>query len=107
MGIKRAFLALAASDALAGSALVQPCGGGSGLMCTDGGGHCGSHGMRPGMMGGLGNQAHAGLKLSAEEKKRITAIQQDTQKAMFETQLAAHRKIDALLTKEQLEHLRR
>ncbi len=157
MNIKHAFLVLAASAAVAGSALAQPYGGGSGMMGGYGGGYGmgpgmmggGGYGMGPGMMGGHSNEAFAGLKLSADQQKKIAAIQQenskamwalmgtmheqgfhmhgmfapgpfdeaearkgfqtmqDTQKAMFEMQLEAHRKIDAVLTKEQLEQLRR
>lgn len=158
MKIKHAFLVLAASAAVAGSALAQPYGGGAGMMGGYGGGYGmgpgmmgggGGYGMGPGTMGGYGNEAYAGLKLSADQQKKITAIQQEnskamwammgtmheqgyhmhgmfapgpfdeaaarkgfqtmqvTQKAMFDLQLAAHQKIDALLTKEQLEQLRR
>jgi Spy/CpxP family protein refolding chaperone len=118
------------SVVLSGAAIAQPYGG------------------RPGMMGGYGNEAYAGLKLSAEQQKKITAIQKETskamwqlmrtmhepgyhmhgmfgpgafdeaaarkafqpmpetQEAMFDMQLEGHKKMDAVLTKEQLDQLR-
>ncbi len=158
MKLKHAFVSVLAGAALAASAVAQPYGGpgmmggygggygmGPGMM----GGHGGGYGMGPGMMGGQGLDTYAGLKLSAEQQKTISAVQQetskamwqrmgtmheqgyhmhgmfspgpfdeaaarkafqtmqDTQKAMFELQLAAHQKIDAVLTKEQREQLRR
>jgi Spy/CpxP family protein refolding chaperone len=109
----------------------------------------GGYGMGPGMMGGYGNEAYAGLKLNAEQQRKITEIQQETskaiwqlmgtmheqgyhmrgmfapgvldeaaarkafqamqeaQKAMFDLRLEARKKIDAVLTKEQRDQLRR
>jgi Spy/CpxP family protein refolding chaperone len=155
MDKKRALMALAASVVLSGAAVAQPYGGGPGMMGGYGmgpgmmGGYGGGYGMGPGMMGGYGTEAYAGLKLSAEQQKKITAIQQETskamwqlmgtmheqgyhmqgmfgpgpfdeaiarkafqtmqetQKAMFDMQLEAHKKIDAVLTKEQRDQLRR
>jgi Spy/CpxP family protein refolding chaperone len=156
---KHAWMALAASVVLSGAAFAQPYGGGpgmmggygpgAGMMGGYGSGYGGGNGMGPGMMGGYGLQAYADLKLSAEQQKKVTAIQQEsskamwqlmgtmheqgyhmhgmfgpgsfdeaaarkafqtmqeTQKAMFELQLEAHKKIDAVLTKEQREQLRR
>ena len=105
--------------------------------------------MGPGMMGGDGGEAYAGLDLSAEQRKKIADIQQatakaqwqlmgtmheqgyhmygmvgpgaideaaarksfetmtETRKAMFEMQLEARKKIDAVLTPQQREQLRR
>ena len=159
MDRKHALMALAASVVLSGAAVAQPYGGGPGMMGGYGGGYGmgpgmmggygGGYGMGPGMMGGYGSEAYAGLKLSAEQQKKITAIQQETskamwqlmgtmheqgyhmqgmfgpgpfdeatarkafqtmqetQKAMFDMQLEAHKKIDAVLTKEQRDQLRR
>ena len=157
MNKKHALMALAASFVLSGAAVAQPYGDGSGMMGGNGGGYGGGYGMGPGsmggygggydMMGGYGNEAFAGLKLSVEQQKKITAIQQeaskamwqqmgtmheqsyhmngmfgpgpvdeaaarkafqtmqDMQKVMFDTQFEAHKKIDAVLTKEQREQL--
>jgi len=151
-------MALAAGVVLSGAAVAQPYGGGPGMMGGYGGGYGmgpgmmggygGGYGMGPGMMGGYGNEAYAGLKLSAEQQKKITAIQketskamwqlvgtmheqgyhmhgmfgpgafdeaaarkafqtmQETQKAMFDMQLEGHKKMDAVLTKEQRDQLR-
>ena len=159
MDKKHAFMAVAASVALSSAAVAQPYGGGPGMMGGYGGGYGmgpgmmggygGGYGMGPGMMGGYGTEAYAGLKLSAEQQKKISAIQQETskamwqlmgtmheqgyhmrgifgpgpfdeatarkgfqtmqetQKAMFDMQLEAHKKIDAVLTKEQRDQLRR
>ncbi len=155
MDKKRALMALAASVVLSGTAVAQPYGGGPGMMGGYGmgpgmmGGYGGGYGMGPGMMGGYGSEAYAGLKFSAEQQKKITAIQQEaskamwqlmgtmheqgyhmqgmfgpgafdeaaarkafqtmqeTQKATFDMQLEAHQKIDAVLTKEQRDQLRR
>jgi Spy/CpxP family protein refolding chaperone len=155
----RALMALAASVVLSGAVMAQPYGGGPGMMGGYGGGYGmgpgmmggygGGNGMGHGMMGGYGNEAYAGLKLSTEQQKKITAIQQETskamwqlmgtmheqgfhmqgmfgpgafdeaaarkafqtmqetQKAMFDLRLEAHKKIDAVLTKEQRDQLRR
>ena len=162
MNKTRALMALAACVALSGAAVAQPYGGGPGMMGGYGGGYGGGFGMGagmmggygggygtgPGMMGGYGSAAYAGLKLSAEQQQKITAIQQETskamwqlmgtmheqgyhmqgmfgpgtldeaaarkafqtmqetQKAMFVMQLEGHKKIDAVLTKEQRDQLR-
>ena len=155
MNKTRALMALVASVVLSGAAVAQPYGGGAGMMGGYGmgpgmmGGYGGGYGMGPGMMGGYGIEAYAGLKLSTEQRKKITAIQQETskamwqqmgtmheqgyhmqgmfgpgaldeaaarkafqtmqesQKTMFAMQLEAHKKIDAVLTKEQRDQLRR
>lgn len=159
MRTHRTGFALVAGLLLAGSALAQPYGGGHGMMGGHGGGsgmgpgmmggYGGGSGMGPGMMGGWGPEAYVGLKLSPEQKKQISAIQQvdrkamwqlmgamheqgyhmhdllgpaaldeatarkafqqmqETQKAMFELRLDARKKIDAVLTPEQREQLRR
>ena len=159
MNKQHALMALVASVVLSASAVAQPYGGGHGMMGGHGGGYGmgpgmmggygGGSGMGPGMMGGYGKEALAGLKLSAEQQKQITAIQQETarsmwqlmgtmheqgyhmhgmfgpgafdeaaarkafqamqdaRQAMFDLQLEAHKKIDAVLTKEQRDQLRR
>ena len=155
MNKTRALMTLATSVVLSGAAVAQPYGGGHSMMGGYGmgpgtmSGYAGGHGMGPGMMGGYGSDAYAGLKLSAEQRKTITAIQQEAskttwqlmgsmheqgyhmqgmfgpgeldeaaarkafqtmqeaQKTMFGLQLEAHKKIDAVLTKEQRDQLRR
>lgn len=155
MNKKHALMALAATVVLSGAAVAQPFGGGPGMMGGYGagpgmmGGYGGGYGMGPGMMGGYGNEAYSGLKLSADQQKKITGIQQEAskamwqlmgtmheqgyhmqgmfgpgafdeaaarkgfqtmqeaQKAMFEMQLEAHKRIDAVLTSEQRDQLRR
>lgn len=157
MNIKRAALAVAASLLLIGPAVAQPYG--PGMM---GGGYGGGWGMGPGMMGGSGAygmgpgmmwgngaDAYAGLDLSAEQRKKVTDIREQTSKAMwqlmgtmheqgyhmngmfgpgaldeqaarkaydtmaathkamFDMQLEARKKIDAVLTQEQREQLRK
>ncbi|MEO6660293.1 MAG: Spy/CpxP family protein refolding chaperone [Burkholderiaceae bacterium] len=151
MDKKHALMALVASVFLSGAAMAQPHGSGPGTMggYGMGSGMMGGYGMGPGMMGGYGNEAYAGLKFSAEQQKKITAIRQETskamwqqmgtmheqgyhmngmfgpgpldeaaarkafqtmqetQKTMFDMQLEAHKKIDATLTQEQRDQLRR
>jgi Spy/CpxP family protein refolding chaperone len=163
MSTRNTGMVLAASLLMVGTALAQPYGGGPGMMGGHGGGYGGGYGMGPGMMGesgggygmgpgmmgGRGAEAYAGLKLTPEQKKQITAIQQDnrkarwqlmgtmheqgyhmhdlfgpgtvdeaaarkafeqmqaTQKAMFDLQLDAQKKINAVLTAEQRERVRR
>ncbi len=159
MNRTRGLMALAVSVVLSGAAVAQPYGGGPGMMGGYGSGYgmgpgmmggCGGgYGRGPGMMGGYGSEAYAGLKLSAEQQKKITAIQQETskamwqlmgtmheqghhmqgmfgpgaldeaaarkafqtmqetQKSMFDMQLEARKKIDAVLTMEQRDQLRR
>ncbi len=161
MNTKHVVAAVVATLGLIGTAVAQPYGGGPGMMGGGGygmgpgmmngggGGDGGGYGMGPGMMWGYGNQAYAGLKLSADQRKKIIDIQQETsktmwqlmgtmyeqryqmqgmfrpgpfdeaaarkafetmqqnQKTMFEAQLEAHRKIDAVLTQEQREQLSR
>lgn len=162
--MKRTLIALAAAGLLAGSAWSQPYGMGPGMMGGYGpggygpggygmgpgmmGGYGGGYGMGPGMMGGYGG-GYEGLDLSAEQRKKIAQIRDETaqaqwklmgtmhqqgnhmfdtfgpgaldeqaarksfqtmvdaQKAMFESSLAAHKRIDAVLTKEQREQLSR
>ncbi len=162
MNKTRALMALAISVVLSGVAVAQPYGGGPGMMGGNSGGYGGGYGMGSRMMGGYGggygmgpstmgdygNEAYAGLKLSAEQQQKITAIQQETSKAMwqlmgtmheqgyhmhgmfgpgpfdevaarktfhtmqetqqgmFDLQLGAHNKIDAVLTNEQRDQLR-
>jgi Spy/CpxP family protein refolding chaperone len=124
---------------------------GPGMMSGYGGGPGygpGGYGMGPGMMWG-GGAGYASLNLSAEQRKQIAQIQDETaqaqwklmgtmhqqgfqmwsqsgpeafdenaarksfqvmsevRKAMFETSLSARKRIDAVLTKEQRERLRR
>ncbi len=159
--MKRALLSLATGLLLTGSALAQPWGMGPGMMGGGGGGYGmgpgmmggyggGGYGMGPGMMGGgYGGDALAGLDLSAQQRKQIAQIQEETaksrwqlmgamheqgyhmngmfgagpldepaarkafdamaatHKAMFELSLGARKRIDAVLTAEQREQLRR
>ena len=152
---------LVAGLLLAGVALAQPYGMGQGMMGGGGygpgpgmmggfGGGGGGYGMGPGMMGGAyGTEALAGLDLSADQRKQIAQIQEETakarwqlmgtmheqdyrmygmmdmgsvdeaaarkafdamaatQKAMFELSLGARKRIDAVLTPEQREKLRK
>ncbi len=161
MNLKRATLAAAASILMATAAVAQAYGMGPGAMGSYGGGYGygmgpgmmggygGGYGMGPGMMWGYGADAYAGLNLSADQRKQITEIQEETakamwqlmgtmheqgyhmygmfgpgaldeqaarkafeqmtatHKAMFELQLAARKKIDALLTDDQRAQLRR
>lgn len=175
MNVKRAVMVAAAGALVAVAAGAQPNGSGygmggygmgPGMMGGYGNGYGagGGYGMGPGMMGGYGggygygmgpgmmwgqNQAFADLKLSAEQRKKIDDIQEETfkamwqlmgtmhqqgyhmhawagpgpldeaaarkayeqmaatQKSMFELQLGARKKIDALLTPEQREQLRK
>lgn len=169
MNVKRAVMATAAGALLAVAAWAQPSGSGygmggygmgPGMMGGYGNGYGtgGGYGMGPGMMGGYGmgpgmmggqSQAFADLKLSAEQRKKIDDIQEETfkamwqlmgtmhqqgyrmhdwagsglldeaaarkayeqmaatQKSMFELQLGARKKIDAVLTPEQREQLRK
>ncbi|HSB22451.1 MAG TPA: Spy/CpxP family protein refolding chaperone [Burkholderiaceae bacterium] len=157
MRVKNVLIGAAAASALvAGLVMAQPYGGmGPGMM-----GGYGGPGMGPGMMGGYGgpgmgmmwgygSDAYAGLNLSAEQRKKIADIQEETrkamwqlmgtmhqqdyhmygmfgpgpldeqaankayeamaatQKAMFQMRLEARKKIDAVLTNEQREQLRR
>ena len=154
--IKRALIAAAASVLFAASAWSQPYGMGPGMMggygpgaYGMGPGMMGGYGMGPGMMGGYGSGGYSALDLSADQRKKIAQIQDETaqaqwklmgtmhqqgyhmfdsfgaaavdeqsarkafqsmtdaQKAMFETSLDARKRIDAVLTKEQREQLRR
>lgn len=146
-------LALAASLSMIAPAVSQPYG--PGMMRGDGGGWgpgmMGGYGggMGPGMMWGYGGDAYAGLDLSADQRKKIAEIREQTrksmwqlmgtmheqgyhmhdlvrpgpfdeqaarkaydsmaatQKSMFDLQLDAHRKIDAVLTPEQRDKLRK
>jgi len=169
MNVKRAALAIAASLLLAVPAMSQPYGpgmmggygGGPGMMGGYGGGWGmgpgmmggyggpGGYGMGPGMMGGYGGDVYAGLDLSADQRKKIADIREQTSKAMwqlmgtmheqgyhmngmmgpgaldeqaarkaydtmaathkamFDMQLEARRKIDAVLTQEQRDKLRK
>ncbi len=160
-------LALAASLSMIAPAVSQPYGPGMmrgdgggwgpGMMGGYGGGWGMGHGMMggygggmgPGMMWGYGGDAYAGLDLSADQRKKIAEIREQTrksmwqlmgtmheqgyhmhdlvrpgpfdeqaarkaydsmaatQKSMFDLQLDAHRKIDAVLTPEQRDKLRK
>lgn len=171
MNLKHTVLAVVAGSLVAFAASAQPYGGmggygmGPGMMggygaggygmgpgmgpgmMGNGGGNGYGYGMGPGMMWGNGD-AYANLKLSADQRKKISDIQDETfkamwqlmgtmhqqgyhmygmfgpgqdeqamrkayermaatQKAMFEMQLEAHKKIDAVLTAEQREQLRK
>jgi len=93
---KSLLIATATGLVLAASASGQPYGGdmmgggygmGPGMM----GGNGGGYGMGPGMMGGdLSEGAYASLKLSPEQRKQITAIQQETSKAMWQMMGTMH-----------------
>lgn len=179
MNTRSKALVLAAAMLVAGAAAAQPSGGygrmGPGMMGGGGGygmmgwggpgpggGGCGygygdgegagwGYGMGPGMMWGYGGQPYAGLDLSAEQRQKISDIEQqtrqamwklmgtmheqayqmggmgmmggpqvddatarkayqamaDTRKAMFELQLDARKRIDAVLTAKQREQLQR
>lgn len=158
--MKHALLATAASLLLASSAWSQPYGMGPGMM-----GGYGGNSMSPGMMGNYGQGAYGmgpgmmwgyarggeywGLDLSADQRKKIDQLQEETakaqwqlmgtmhqqgfhmhgmfgpgaldeqearkafnamvdaQKEMFELSLKAHKQIDAVLTNEQRNQLRR
>jgi len=94
MDTKHAVMALVACLAVSGGALGQPGGGGPGMMgrygggdggiCGLGPGMMGGYGMGPGMMGGPGLEGYAGLELGAEQQKKITAIQQETSRAVWQ-----------------------
>lgn len=157
--MKRALSAIAAGLTLAAAAHAQPYGMGPGPFAGYGG-H-GGYGMGPGMMGGYAGRGagpgamwghrggYAGLDLSADQRKRIAQIEDesaqaqwqlmgsmhrqgphmsglwdggefdeqaarkafqamaDARKAMFENALEARKRMDAVLTPEQREQLRR
>ena len=150
--MKKVLLTMAAGLLLVGSAWAQPYGMGAGMMGGYGGGTgmMGGYGMGPGMMGGYaGRGDYWGLDLSADQRKKIDQIQEETAKAhwqlmgnmqqqgfhmnnmfgpggldetearkafaamvdaqkdMFESSLKARKRIDAILTNEQKEQLRR
>ena len=171
MSIKHAALALVTSLLMAGPAMSQPYGPGMMGGYGDGwgmgpgmmGGYGGGWGMGPGMMGGYGpgggmgrgmmggygGDGYAGLDLSADQRKKIGEIREQTSKAMwqlmgtmheqgyhmhgmfgpgaldeqaarkaydtmaathkamFDLQLDARRKVDAILTQEQRDKLRK
>lgn len=151
-------IAAVGAAVLVGAATVsfaQPYGGmgGPGMMGNGPGAMMGGngygYGMGPGMMWGGLNQAYAGLDLSADQRKKIDAIEEETskamwqmmgtmhdqgfqmgrmmggatvndadarkayeamattRKAMFELQLDARKRIDAVLTAKQREQLQR
>ncbi len=150
--MKKVLSTMAAGLLLVGSAWAQPYGMGAGMMGGYGGGTgmMGGYGMGPGMMGGYaGRGDYWGLDLSADQRKKIDQIQEETakahwqlmgnmqqqgfhmnnmfgpggldepearkafgamveaQKEMFESSLKARKRIDAILTNEQKEQLRR
>ena len=150
--MKKVLSTMAAGLLLVGSAWAQPYGMGAGMMGGYGGGTgmMGGYGMGPGMMGGYaGRGDYWGLDLSADQRKKIDQIQEETAKAhwqlmgnmqqqgfhmnnmfgpggldetearkafaammdaqkdMFESSLKARKRIDAILTNEQKEQLRR
>lgn len=171
MNAKRTLTTIAAGLLLSGAVAAQPYGMGPGMMGSYGGGYgmgpgmmggyggygmgprmmgsYGGCGMGPGMMWGSANQAYAGLDLTADQRKRIAEIEEqtskamwqlmgtmheqgyhmagvfganpvddaaarkayqtmsETRKAMFDLQLDARKRIDALLTKEQRKQLNR
>lgn len=159
--MKKVLTTMATCLLLAGAAWSQPYGMGPGMMGGYGGGMGPGmmggygqggygYGMGPGMMGGYaGRGDYWGLDLSADQRKKIDQIQEetakahwqlmgnmqqqgfhmnnmfgpggldeaearkafntmvDTQKEMFESSLKARKRIDAILTNEQKEQLRR
>jgi Spy/CpxP family protein refolding chaperone len=156
MKLRNVLAGVAATVALCGGAVAQPQGMWPGMMGGYGGGYGmgpgimgGGYGMGQGMMFGYTNDAYGGLNLTPEQRKTISAIHEqtfkamwqhmgamhghdyhmhglfgsgpldeaearksfqamtDTQKAMFEMQLDARKKIDGVLTKEQREKLGR
>jgi Spy/CpxP family protein refolding chaperone len=104
--MKRAMLAAVAGLVLAGGAWAQSMGPGmmgggygpggyggygQGYGMMHGGGYgMGGYGMGPGMMGGYGYEAYANLGLSAEQRKKITDIQRDASKAMWQLMGTMH-----------------
>jgi Spy/CpxP family protein refolding chaperone len=143
---------LLAAAASAGAQSYGPggmMGNSPGMMMGGGPGMMGGAGMGPGMMWGNLDQAYAGLDLSADQRKKIADIQEQssksmwqlmgtlheqgyrmghmmgaspvddadarkaydamaaTHKAMFESQLDARKRIDAVLTPAQREQLRK
>ena len=167
--MKRKLIGAAIAALLATAAWAQP---GPGMMGGSGSGDCGygpgygmgpgmmggygmgpgmmgGYGMGPGMMGGYGPGGYYGLKLSAEQRRKIADIQQeqwkkqwalmssmhelrfkqfgaeesgkfddaqarknyqasaDLQKQMFENSLETRKRIDAVLTQEQREELKK
>jgi Spy/CpxP family protein refolding chaperone len=151
--MKRALLLTAAGWALAAAVCAQPYGMGPGMM----GGFGDGYGMGPGMMDGCRGSGYGmgpgmargywGLDLSADQRRKIEQIEEETakarwqlmgtmhqkgchmdsmfgrgtldeqearkafqtmtdaQKAMFELNIEARKRIDAVLTKEQRERL--
>ncbi|MDO8449129.1 MAG: periplasmic heavy metal sensor [Rhodoferax sp.] len=151
--MKRALLLTVVGLVLASSVCSQPYGTGPGMM----GGYGGGYGMGPGMMdgyrgGGYGMgpgmaRGYWGVDLSADQRKKIEQIEEETakarwqlmgtmhqkgyhmdgmfgrgafdepearkafqamtdaQKAMFELNIEARKRIDAVLTKEQRDKL--
>ena len=90
MILKRAFIVSAACIALATSVGAQPYGGmGLGMMggYGMGPGMMGGYGMGPGMMGGYNR-----LDLSAEQRKQIKQIQDETAKAQWQLMGTMHQK---------------
>jgi Spy/CpxP family protein refolding chaperone len=106
--MKRTLITLASALLLGGSALAQPYGMGPGMMggYGMGPGMMGGYGMGPGMMGGYGRggygmgpgmmwgseggDALAGLDLSADQRKQIAAIQEETAKSRWQLMGAMH-----------------
>ena len=158
--MRHAWIAAAAAMLFAGAAASQPYGMGPGMMGGYGPGMMGGYGPGPGMMGGYGHGPgmmwggghrgdYWGLELSAEQRRKIDEIQQETAKTrwqlmgtmhqqgwhmqglhgpgpvdeaearkafkamseareqMFELMLGERKRIDAVLTNEQREQLRR
>ena len=76
------------------------------------------YGMGPGMMGGCGGYGYNALNLTDAQRDKIAKIQQETQRSQWEVMSKmretmvlgwqdAQKKIDAVLTKEQREQLKR
>ena len=134
--MKRAMLAASAALLLSGPAWSQPYGPGygmgPGMMGGYGGGYGPGYGMGPGMMGGYGpgygmgsgmmggcgGYGYNALNLTDAQRDKIAKIQQETQRSQWEVMSKmretmvlgwqdAQKKIDAVLTKEQREQLKR
>jgi Spy/CpxP family protein refolding chaperone len=85
---------------MAGSVVAQPYGMGPGMMGGGGGygmggpwmqGGAGGYGMGPGMMGGgYGVEALVGLDLSAQQRKQIAQIQEETAKSRWQLMGTMH-----------------
>jgi len=97
-----------------GPGMMGGYGMGPGMM----GGYGPGYGMGPGMMGGCGGYGYNALNLTDAQRDKIAKIQQETQRSQWEVMSKmretmvlgwqdAQKKIDAVLTKEQREQLKR